>query len=71
MAPKTQKKTQKPVVGKDRTTVLRVEPYDHFGKHKLRPYVLDAGVSVPYICRGRKAWKTHKPTVGDVRKVLI
>ena len=36
-----QKKQQKPKVGKDGETILRVEPYEHFGKFTLRPFVTD------------------------------
>ena len=31
----------KPVLAKDGETILRVEPYMHFGKHTLRPFTVD------------------------------
>ena len=47
--PKFQQKkggsSAKPKVGNDEMTILRVEPYNHFGKYILRPYV-DHGVAV-------------------------
>ena len=50
MAPKEQKKAKKTMVGTDKETILRVEPYNLFGKHILRPYV-DDGNPV-YLPRG-------------------
>ena len=38
----------KPMVGSDKTTILRVEPYNLCGKHMLRPYAKDgSAVFVP------------------------
>ena len=34
-------KKAKPVLAKDGDTILRVEPYMHFGKHTLRPFTVD------------------------------
>ena len=34
-------KKVKPVIAKDGDTILRVEPYMHFGKHTLRPFSVD------------------------------
>ena len=45
MAPKKFSKAQKSKIGQDKKTVLRVEPYMHFGKFTLRPFV-DQGSSV-------------------------
>ena len=39
MAPKKFSKAQKSKIGQDKKTVLRVEPYMHFGKFTLRPFV--------------------------------
>ena len=45
MAPKDAKTAAKKLlVGKDKETILRVEPYNHYGKHVLRPYVDDGKV---------------------------
>jgi len=46
----------KPMVAKDKTTILRVEPYNHFGKHSLRPFVDNkAALFVATKKKGKKA----------------
>ena len=53
MAPKQQQKQRKApkaMLGQDKETILRVEPYLHFGKHALRPYV-DGGLPI-YLSKG-------------------
>lgn len=61
MAPKP-RKAVKPMVGQDKETILRVEPYNLFGKHLLRPYV-DAGLPI-FLPKGvaseKKFWTTPK-----------
>ena len=49
MAPK-KAKIEKPKIAQDKETILRVEPYVHFGKHTLRPYV-DDGMAI-YLPKG-------------------
>jgi hypothetical protein len=61
MAPK-QRKAVKPMVGQDKETILRVEPYNLFGKHILRPYA-DAGLPI-FLPKGvaseKKFWTSPK-----------
>ena len=58
MAPKKQQQ-KKPMVAKDGTTVLRVQPYNIFGKHALLPFVKDGqAVYVPRDCKSEKRFLT-------------
>ena len=49
-AKENNQKRQQPKVGRDKKTILRVEPYMHFGKKTLQPYVNDGDTL--YISRG-------------------
>ena len=52
----------KPNVGKDGSTILRVEPFNHHGKHTVRPYPQN-GVPI-YLPKGvKKEKKAYKPDV--------